>query len=365
MQILTSVSKYLLLALLSCALFLTWYGSTQITLTTPLPPEEIESGASTYSYSYSYSTPGASTSRALASITAADVLQVPSDVFKKIKGTPLAHTSDSIWKTLSKEFKLNHNVQASEVQKEIRRIQADHTRFYAILNAAAPYIYYIHQQTRAKNLPAEIALIPYVESEFNPNDRSTKGATGLWQLMVGTAHELGVQVKAGYDGRRDVVASTRAALAYFKDLGELFKGNWYLAIAAYNCGQGRVANTIKKAKSSNYWQLTKLPTETKYYVPRLMAVAAVIKNPEKYGVKLPEIKNKPYFTEVKSKKIVNLAKVAQSTGVNIKTLNSLNPDYNKGVITKGGAYSLLVPIEQVEKVKLSLPILETSKITKK
>src|SRR5262249_6307926 len=148
--------------------------------------------------------------------------------------------------------------------------------------------------TRARDLPAELALIPVIESEYNPNDRSNKGATGLWQLMRQTAHELGVVVQGGYDGRRNVLASTKAALAYFKDLGDLFNGNWYLAIAAYNCGQGRVQSAIRRTGSESFWNLP-LPRDTKYYVPRLLAVAEIVKHPAKYGITLPQVQNKPYF----------------------------------------------------------------------
>src|SRR5262249_50075837 len=150
------------------------------------------------------------------------------------------------------------------------RILADQEHFYKILKSAVPYIYYIHKQTQASGLPAELALIPFIESEFNPNDLSNKGALGLWQLMSGTARDLGVKIRSGYDGRRNVITSTNAALAYFKDLGKLFKGNWYLAIAAYNCGEGRVQSSIKRTGHRNFWELP-LPQETKYYVPRLLA----------------------------------------------------------------------------------------------
>lgn len=201
---------------------------------------------------------------------------------------------NSIWDVMAGEFKLNDQTQSIRVQAEIRKILADRDKFIQILWAAQPYIYYIHQQTEARHLPAEIGLIPVIESEFNPNDHSSKGARGLWQLMAGTAHELGVKVRTGYDGRLDFAVSTKAALAYFKDLGSEFKGNWYLAIAAYNCGQVRVESAVRKAGTRSYWKLS-LPTETKLYVPKLLAVAEIIKNPHKYGIQLPPIANKPYL----------------------------------------------------------------------
>jgi membrane-bound lytic murein transglycosylase D len=259
---------------------------------------------------------------------------------------PTAKAADSIWAILSREFSLDHKIQSSQVQAEIKNLLADQGKLYSILKAAGPYIYFIHQQTRIRGLPAEIALIPVIESEFNPNDRSAKGAAGLWQLMVGTARELGVKVKAGYDGRRNVISSTRAALAYFKDLGIFFKGNWYLAIAAYNSGQGRVQTAERRAGSHNFWNLP-LPKETKHYVPKLLAVAAIIENPQKYGVTLPPIMNQPYFTTIQIEKPVNLAEIAKSAKVNLNALHQLNPDYRQEKLAKKHSKNtILIPIQK-------------------
>ena len=172
--------------------------------------------------------------------------------------------------------------------------------------------------------------------------------------MSKTASELGIKVRSGYDGRRNVIASTKAALAYFNDLGALFKGNWYLAIAAYNCGQVRVKSAMKKSGNQSFWGLP-LPQETKYYVPRLLAVAAIIKNPEKYGIKLPQVHNKPYFETVAVSKPVNLEKVAKNTGVSINTLQTLNPDYHRGSSPGSKeAKTILVPVNKASEIKASI-----------
>jgi membrane-bound lytic murein transglycosylase D len=308
MQILTTISKYLLLAILSVSLLLAWDNSNI----------EITGSNFTEADDISYFTP-----------------------------------ANSIWSSMSSEFKLDHRVQSSQVQAEISKLLADQQKLYSILQAATPYIYFIYQQTQVHGLPAELALIPIIESEFNPNDHSNKGATGLWQLMAQTARELGVKQHSGYDGRRDVIASTEAALSYFDDLGNNFKGDWYLALAAYNCGQGRVQSAVRRTGSHNFWNL-RLPQETKYYVPKLLAVAEIIENPEKYGVQLPPIDNEPYFTELNIKKPVNMERVAKVSGINIKTLKKLNPDYNHGIIPKKGKYKLLVPVNKAPAVKASL-----------
>jgi len=268
---------------------------------------------------------------------------------------------DTIWNSISDQFQLDHQTQSAPVQAEIRGLLADQQKLYQILQAAAPYIYFIHEKAQEKGLPGELALIPVIESEFNPNDHSTKGAAGLWQLMSGTAHELGVSVKSGYDGRKNVVSSTNAALAYFKDLGNDFKGDWYLAIAAYNCGQVRIASAVKKTGSHNFWNLP-LPHETRCYVPKLLAVAAIVEDPEKYGVKLPPITNKPYFTQIKVASPVNLPKLASASGVDIDTLRVLNPDYSRGKVpkSKDGTYAFLVPVDHVSVIKNQLQ--KTNKI---
>lgn len=331
MQNISSLSKFLLLVLLSSALVLTWLNNNLISEVAAANILNIRSDTSSSLWFVSpHGLAAINTARSMqASATnTAKPLQAPKAI-NELKKSPLPNI-ETIWKTISKDFQLNHYVQTAEVQKEIRRIQNNRAGFYKIMQASQPYINYIYQQVRSKNLPAELALIPYVESEFNPNDVSTKGAVGLWQLMIVTAKELGVSVRKGYDGRKDLAASTKAALAYFKDLGVMFKGNWHLAIAAYNCGQGRVAATIKKAKSSNYWNLTSLPTETKYYVPRLLAVAAIVKDPEKYGVKLPEIKDETY-----SNKMTLITKPSADTSSKTKiSTSSLKLTTDHSAVTK-------------------------------
>lgn len=309
MQLITNLSKYVLLAVLSIIFLITWNILSTNEMVQPF-------GNSSGYYS-------------------------PEQV-------------SSIWRSMSSEFQLDHKTQSRQVQAEIHKLLANQEDFYAILKAATPYIYFIHQQTQEYGLPAELALIPFIESEYNPNDHSNKGALGLWQLMPQTARDLGVKVRGGYDGRRNIIASTHAALAYFRDLGTLFKGNWYLAIAAYNSGEGKVLSAKRRAGSDNFFQLS-LPRETQLYVPRLLAVAAIVENPEKYGVKLPEVSNKPFFTQVPVTKPVSLDKVAQNSGIPIKTLKKLNPDVKPGIMPtpaskKSSTPTLLVPVTKAASI---------------
>lgn len=357
MQVLISRLKYkfLILAVVSSALLIAWNGSkTDFTSLVYTNTHRALNINPVTTIPLSISEFNVNPSGASSPISVSESNVNPLGMSSKNTSNLSAKEVESIWKSISGEFQLDHKAQLSRVQSEIRKLLADRDKLYQILTAAAPYIYFIHKQTQARGLPAELALIPVIESEFNPNDRSKKGATGLWQLMPQTARELGVKVKSGYDGRRNVVASTKAALAYFKDLGDMFKGNWYLAIAAYNCGQVKVAKAKRRTGSQSYWNLP-LPKETKLYVPRLLAVAAIVKNPKKYGIELPHIKNEPFFTELKVKKPVNLSKVAKTSGINIETLHSLNPDH-KHVVTPKAAdtASLLVPANKVHTVKAQL-----------
>jgi membrane-bound lytic murein transglycosylase D len=309
MQMITNLSKYLLLAVLSGLFLITWNGMNT---------------------------------------------QHAAQPFGAINGFYSPAQVSSIWRSISSEYKLDHKTQSRQVQAEIRKLLADQNGFNQILKAATPYIYFIYQQTQAYGLPSEIALIPFIESEFNPNDHSNKGALGLWQLMPATARDLGVNVKASYDGRKNIIDSTDAALTYFKDLGNLFKGNWYLAIAAYNSGEGRVLSAKRRVGSEDFFKMP-LPRETQLYVPKLLAVAEIVGNPDKYGIKLPAVGNEPFFTKVEVSKPVTLDKMAESSGANIKTLRKLNPDVKPGMTTtakKDGTHAVLMPVTQAVSINV-------------
>lgn len=308
MQLITSLSKYVLLVVLSSVFLITWN-----------------------------------------SINPTDA-----NAFGSVSEIYTSTEVSSIWSNLSDAFKLDHRADSAQVQAEIHKLLADQDGFNKTLQDATPYIYFIYQQTQAYGLPAEIALIPFIESEFNPNDHSNKGAIGLWQLMPQTARDLGVKVKNGYDGRKNIIDSTDAALTYFKDLGNVFNGNWYLAIAAYNTGEARVLNQKRRIGSEDFFKM-KLPRETEIYLPKLLAVAEIVENPAKYGVTLPTVSNQPYFTKVVVDKPVTLDKVAKSSGISIKTLQKLNPDLKPGAAIaakKDGTHPVLVPVTKAESVKV-------------
>ena len=184
----------------------------------------------------------------------------------------------------------------------------------AITERATPWLAWIAQQVSDRGLPGEIALIPFVESSFDPSARSHLGAAGLWQFMPGTGDALGLVRNGNYDGRLDVVTSTEAALDYLEmQADQWYEGDLMLSLAAYNAGAGTVNRAQRQAQSQGldgkYWDLS-LPHETMQYVPKLKAIATIINDPEKYGVSLPDIHPDPAFAKVQLEQPVSLAPVS-------------------------------------------------------
>ncbi|MDW2127314.1 transglycosylase SLT domain-containing protein, partial [Vibrio sp. 2033] len=181
---------------------------------------------------------------------------------------------------------------------------------YTVSKRAAPFLYMITQRIEERGLPMELALLPVVESSFDAFAYSHGSAAGLWQFVPGTGKMMGLEQNYWYDGRRDVAASTDAALDYLVQLNERFDGNWEHAIAAYNSGGGRVSSAIRKnkklGKPVDFFSLD-LPKETSSYVPKLLALADVVANQEKYGIDIPSIPNKPVLTLVDPKEQLDLA----------------------------------------------------------
>lgn len=213
---------------------------------------------------------------------------------------------------------------------------------------AAPYLYHIVRKIEQQNLPMEIALLPFVESDFRPTVSSSQQAVGVWQLVGATAHHFGIKSDQWYDGRQDVLASTDAALAYLKYLHKRFDGNWLHALAAYNSGEGRVKRAItdnkNKGKSTDYWSL-KLPKETSEYVPKLLALSYLVQNPQQ-GLLRPKLANKALTTEFNVGQQFDFSVIANLSGIGRKQLHTLNPGYLKNQSSPNGPHTLLLPLEQ-------------------
>jgi membrane-bound lytic murein transglycosylase D len=220
---------------------------------------------------------------------------------------------------------------------------------------AAPYLYHIVKKIEQQRLPMELALLPFVESDFRPTVQSSEQAVGVWQLVGATAHHFGVKSDQWYDGRQDVLASTDAALGYLSYLYKRFDGNWLHAIAAYNSGEGRVKRAIKKnkkrGKSTDFWSLS-LPKETADYVPKLLALSYLIKHPQK-GINNPKLTNKPLTTQMNVGQQFDFSIIAKLSGIGSKQLHALNQGYLKNQSSPNGPHILLLPIGQEALLKSS------------
>ncbi|SHG40935.1 membrane-bound lytic murein transglycosylase D [Marisediminitalea aggregata] len=226
---------------------------------------------------------------------------------------------------------------------------------------AKPFLYYIVQQIEARDMPLELVLLPIVESAFDPFAYSHGRAAGMWQFIPGTAKRFGIQQTWWYDGRRDVIASTAAALDYLTYLNDMFDGNWLHALAAYNSGEGRVGKAIKRnakaGKPTDFWSLD-LPKETRAYVPKLLALADILKNHEQYAFKWPEIENAPVIATVDIGSQVDLAFAAELADMDLKSLHALNPGFNRWATDPDGPHRLVLPLDNAESFTQALANVE-------
>ncbi len=248
------------------------------------------------------------------------------------------------------------------VQREVTWF-ADHPQYLdRVFERASLYLYHITDELETRGMPADLALLPVVESAFDPFAYSRGRAAGLWQIIPGTGKRLGVEQNWWFDGRRDVLESTRAALDYLEALHEEFNGDWLLAIAGYNSGEGNVERAVRRATADgrdvDFWDLKRyLPEETRTYVPRLLAIREIVANPEKYGVTLPDVDNEPTFAVVDTGSQIDMALAAELAGVDTDELYALNAGVNRWATDPEGPYRLLVPAAQAEQFESGLAAL--------
>lgn len=258
--------------------------------------------------------------------------------------------SPSLWPVLASHFQLSQYDDHIAVQKQVYWFTHHSDFMTKLTKSAQPYIYYIFKQTQQKHMPAEIALIPMVESEFNPMNYSTAGAEGLWQLMPQTAYGYGIKMNHWYDGRKDVIRGTQISLYYLSYLYKTFKDNWLLAIAAYDAGEGTVLRAIQYNKAhhrpTDFWDLP-LPTETRLYVPRLLAIADVLAHASSYHVPLEAVSNKPFFGEVSLAHQMTLTSIAKKAHVPVESVRALNPAFKHFITPPNTKVTLLLPLNSV------------------
>ncbi|QJD92486.1 transglycosylase SLT domain-containing protein [Duganella dendranthematis] len=223
---------------------------------------------------------------------------------------------------------------------------------------ASLYLFHVVSELEKRGMPTELALLPFIESAFNPNALSSANAAGMWQFVPGTGRDFNLKQDAFKDERRGILASTDAALTYLQRLYDMF-GDWQLALAAYNWGEGSVQKAIKRnqaaGKPTDFESLADLmPAETRNYVPKLQAVKNIVANPQQYGLNLPVIDNSPYFTAVDKTSDIDLTVAAHLAELSVDEFKALNPQFKRPVITGDDQTKILLPKENAEKFHLNL-----------
>jgi membrane-bound lytic murein transglycosylase D len=260
-----------------------------------------------------------------------------------------ASNDSNIWARIRAGFSIKP-LDSPLVEREARWFANNPEYMQRMMERASLYLYYIVEEVEKRGMPMEIALLPAIESAYKANAYSRARASGLWQFIPSTGRLYGLKANWWYDGRRDVQASTQAALDYLEKLYNDFDGDWHLALAAYNAGEGRVmrarAKNRRKGKPDDYVNLRQLKAETRHYVPKLMAMASIVADPTKYGVKLADIPNEPYFARVETGSQVDLGVVAKLVDLPVDDLHMINPGYRRWATDPNGPHHLLVPADK-------------------
>ncbi|MCP5277748.1 MAG: transglycosylase SLT domain-containing protein [Thiobacillus sp.] len=232
---------------------------------------------------------------------------------------------------------------------------SDHSAYLSRgVERSRPYLYYIAEEVEKRGMPMEIALLPMIESAYNPQALSPMKAMGLWQFIPSTGSLYGLKRNAWFDGRRDVVSATRAALDYLQTLHAMF-GDWELALAAYNCGEGCVARaqSRRQGKTTDYASL-RLPTETRHYVPKLVALRNIVLDPRRFGISLEMVANEPYFMQVALQHPMEARQAARLADMKLDDFLALNPGFQRRVIHTDSHNVLLLPTERLEVFQFNL-----------
>jgi membrane-bound lytic murein transglycosylase D len=256
--------------------------------------------------------------------------------------------STSIWHRLKKNFALD-SAENPRIAKQ-RAIYLKNPRHLSrTQEQSRPYIGYILDELAARDMPAELALLPMIESGYKPHARSGSRAAGLWQFIPATGRAFGLSISRWYDGRQDIVASTQAALDYLSRINREFDNDWPLTLAAYNAGEPTVRRAIRKnkkaGKQTDFWSLD-LPRETRIYVPKLLALKQIFDQPDKYGVDLKPIDDKKHVRVVSVDTPTDLRLVAKLAEIDLATLRKLNPGFKGWTTGPDGPSNLLLPTDK-------------------
>ena len=290
------------------------------------------------------------------------------DKSEKIVENQLNETPIDIWERIRRELTIkipDDQIAATSIYRE--RLYKNQSAVNRISKSGQRYLFHTLSRAQELDLPVELALLPFVESEFDPYAKSVDGATGIWQFMPATGKEWGLKSNWWYDGKKDVLASTEAALKFLSYLHQKFDEDWLLAMAAYNTGPSRVNRAIRKNKMQDkgirFWDLD-LPKETTAYVPKLLVLCELINNPKSFEVNLPSIANRPYFQRVKIPGQLDLMQAADLAGLKPETIYELNPGFNQWATDPSGPHYLLLPIGVSDRFMTQLESLDENDLVR-
>jgi membrane-bound lytic murein transglycosylase D len=262
------------------------------------------------------------------------------------------------WDRIFQGFQLAGHTQNPRVRTFIQRYGAKPEHISLLAERSSTYLHLIVTELDRRHMPTELALLPFVESAFNPDIFSTAGAAGLWQFIPETGRRYGLVQAGYYDARLDPFAATGAALDYLQKLQRDFNGDWLLALAAYNCGEGRVQKEIEtnlaQGLPTDFWSLS-LPRETMEYVPRLLAFKQLLSQAKHYDIQLPDVPNHARLAQLRIEKAVDLRKVALQAGLAENTLTSLNPYFRAGISMPDYSNRIILPREYAQQL---IPIIQ-------
>jgi membrane-bound lytic murein transglycosylase D len=266
---------------------------------------------------------------------------------------------DDLFDRMRAGFALDE-VQEPAIDQQLAWFEHNPEYLERVFQRGQRYMYHVITEVEARGMPLEFALLPVVESAYEPFAYSVSRAAGLWQFIPGTGTRFGLKQDWWYDGRRDVIESTRAALDYLQALHDQFDGDWLLAIAAYNVGENTVQRELDynraHGRPTDFWHLT-LPAETRAYVPKLLAMKRLMAEPERYGLEFAVIPNEPYFAVIDTNSQIDLKIAAHLAGTSYDELVALNPGYNRWATDPDGPHRMLVPIDNADGFEAALKTL--------
>lgn len=270
------------------------------------------------------------------------------DFYKSRKHTQ--SNPDDVWYVIEQGLTFTNDIPDHKVERYLDWYSGNDKYFNRTLARAYTYMPYVVQKLQESNLPMELALLPFIESAYNPFAYSHSHASGLWQFIPDTGKEMGLKQDNWYEGRRDIIDSTDAAIRYLTILNKMFDGDWLLTLAAYNAGPGTISRAQEanrlQGKPTDFWSLP-LREETTAYVPRLVALAKVLVNPDEYDIDRLSIPRQTHFSVVQVKDQIDLSQAAKLANISSEEMYHLNPGFSRWVTPPSGPYRLLLPTQGV------------------